>query len=1067
MPNPQTTAIPSNPSGAFGSGVQPDFSMSAFAKAATPMQGLSMPAAAAPAATATSPDFSMAAFQSAAAKSVPLNGPTSAPPSGLLQDATAGLAKGANDLVNLPFQAANYFAQNAGKPVVGERMNDGSFMGKIATPQDVANWKPTAAQAALANVVQKATAGPQALQDDSAKLAASPTGQAVSKYVNQANPQGGLGNAAYAAGEMLPFALAPEEGGPAFTARLAKLSALGAASGAAGYTGQDIGGDTGQIIGSIAGAATAQGLGIAASKGFGMLGEAMTDSLPLTAAQRAAKVNHVATQFGANEGESAASQVTRLTTPGVAVPLPGGAKDETVPLGVDGEIIPGSRPTTAQLTGNAGLANLEAARAREAGGNPLYSSRYSAQAGARAGAIANLEPLNSTPSQVGEFARESLDRINANNDAAQNAAMIVRDQSVARTGGELSAGDYGAQAQDKLIAAHQAASAQASRFWNDLDERNPTINVAPLKAGARDITDTLAATKRPISGAEQSIYDRAAGLEDDEPWAVVGGLRKDLGEQIRGAVDQNGLGTEARRRLVQLRSALDNATATAMERQAATDANNGVDPAEAWGQRLLRQDRGWDGAQADVEQRAAANSGLFNGAGGNPESLQGAGPSLRAGSEVSGLSQSSVISSASRPMGSDVGAGNGPPRDAASPQDVPSQSPITGAAWTQLDQDTYDAANAATFQKKQNFGNSTIGPIIGKKGVQPILNDAEVARKLFPGGVKSQDAAKRFYTTLGSDPDAPRIYQDLAAAHFRNFAVDSNGNISVNRAQTWLRNHGSGLDVTPGLREKFENPIKAQQTVNDATIAAKEQLKAFQKTELARMVGGDPVQHIGNVIEGGTSRAENLIAALQDKPDLQEAAKAAAARYINQRFTQHLLTGDQVNAQVTAGRLREFLTKRGNAVRTLMGDDAVNSLRRVVADYDRSNISRAGRTAGMGSPTGANIRQSATLSEPTTKLGKALEDKGGPIALLTALSGHPYVAAAATALKYPYKMLQASSRAKYETLLDEVLLNPKTAAEVLRETPGAPEARNRWSARIARLAYPGFATSINQRSNQP
>jgi hypothetical protein len=85
-----------------------------------------------------------------------------------------------------------------------------------------------------------------------------------------------------------------------------------------------------------------------------------------------------------------------------------------------------------------------------------------------------------------------------------------------------------------------------------------------------------------------------------------------------------------------------------------------------------------------------------------------------------------------------------------------------------------------------------------------------------------------------------------------------------------------------------------------------------------------------------------------------------------------------------------------------------------------------------------------------------LEDKGGPIALLTAISGHPYVAAVATALKYPYKMLQASARAKYEDLLDDVLLNPKTAAEVLRDPPSAPNARHAWSRRLYGQSIPAL-----------
>jgi hypothetical protein len=864
------------------------------------------------------------------------------------------------------------------------------------------------------------------------------------------------------AGEMLPFALAPEAGGAGLIARGAKAIGAGAVSGLGGYEGQRVGGTTGQVIGSLAGAITGQGLVGGAAHSLDLLSNAMADSLPLTAAQRATRVNQVVQLAGGNEGETAASQVGRMTAPGATVPLPGGAPGETIPLGQNGEIVPGSLPTTAQLTGNQGLANIEAARARDFSSSPLYNQRYTAQAQNRAQGMANLEPINADPSQVKSFAQETLDRINDNNDQAATAATALRNQGIQQAGGELGSEAYGADAQNALVAGHQTASALASKFWNDLDERNPTINVAPLKSGVQDITDSLAAAKRPIAPAEQSIYDRASQLNNVEPWAVVSGLRKDLGEQIRGANDINGLGTEAKGRLVQLRSALDDATSTAMDRQASEDMASNVQGPDAWANKIIAERQGWMQAKADAGQRATTGFQLPGTEEGVGSGVQGAGQIYGRGN-VPGSVSARGISSASGPLGSGNGEAIRSAGNAPSPQALPGELPVTGEPWTQYDQDQYDAANAATFQKKQTFENSIIGPIVGKKGVDARLNDAQVAKQLFPGGVKSKEAAQRYFTAAGNDPTAQNLYQDLAAANFRKYAVDDNGNINTQKAASWLGNHGSGLDQSPGLRAKFETPIAAQQTLNESLLRGQQELKSFQKTELGKLVNQDPVQYMGSMLSSpdAANRAQNFMSSLGNNPGLQEASKSAMARYINSRFVQNLLTGDQVNSQITAGRLRQFLAQRSDAIGSVMGPDSVNSLRRILADFDRGNASRLGRTAGMGSPTGANTVQSAALGAPTTKLGKAISDKGGPLALLSAIAGHPYVATAIAAVRPAYDAIQGHAMAKYHNLLDDVLLNPQTAKNVLRDAPTGARAKDAWKSRVLRSIYPDLAVSAD------
>src|SRR5690606_14130017 len=110
------------------------------------------------------------------------------------------------------------------------------------------------------------------------------------------------------------------------------------------------------------------------------------------------------------------------------------------------EIIPGSRPTAAQMTGDAGLASLEGVLARN---DDQFKSRLIAQREQQVQAqLAALDDVQNSgsPSAVPDYFNTRMRQLEEQADALQEAATRDARRAADELGPERSANEVGAQA---------------------------------------------------------------------------------------------------------------------------------------------------------------------------------------------------------------------------------------------------------------------------------------------------------------------------------------------------------------------------------------------------------------------------------------------------------------------------------------------------------------------------------------------------------------------------------------------------------------------------------------------
>jgi hypothetical protein len=473
--------------------------------------------------------------------------PSAKPDPGLLKSAAAGAMSGVQDVAD----AAKWAWTNASQPGLAE----------LSAADDPG--------VKASDLIPKASAPAQI--------------PGVTKFVQNNEPQTFGEKMAYGAGSMVPFALSQLVPGAdvaddagALT-RLGKmirdvpgLAASGAGSGAGGYEGQRfgqfVGGDEGGQIGGTVGSLVGGILPLASGYALSKTADALGDFVPLTKGMKTRQAARILAK-AAPDLPAARQAVTARLTPGATIQ----AGNRTVPLGPNGEILPGVAPTAAQLSGSSALARLAEGLKARGYGDSLIEAEQDQEAG-RAAAVRNLSPENGDTASLGDFVRRAQQQQDAKYQTQLATQNKGRDTALAQqpgASGEVAPYQAGQQFQGALSAGDQARAAATSRLFKALDDKNPTISMGPLSDTVKTISGGIAATKAgDVLPVEDSLLARAHDLaaSPDTDWAQVQQFRKEVNGAIGASTDRFGQATPATRRLTMLKSGIDDATASAVDR---------------------------------------------------------------------------------------------------------------------------------------------------------------------------------------------------------------------------------------------------------------------------------------------------------------------------------------------------------------------------------------------------------------------------------------------------------------------------------------------------------------------
>lgn len=223
------------------------------------------------------------------------------------------------------------------------------------------------------------------------------------------------------------------------------------------------------------------------------------------------------------------------------------------------DIVPGSKPTTFQATGDMGVGRLEdAARTRD---SQDFATRRGEQNSARVDALENAQRTGS-PEAVADFIRSDMASANARMDGAIEQARHRAWQETHGLGGHGDPQLYGNIIRRELNMAEEAARAEERELWNRVDPNGDLVaRTGPVQQAHNRVYGNLTeAAQTTLTEKERQLNGVIEGYGPSVPFREMTDLRSAVSAAMREERMANGR-SPAYGRLSRLRGDIETAIA--------------------------------------------------------------------------------------------------------------------------------------------------------------------------------------------------------------------------------------------------------------------------------------------------------------------------------------------------------------------------------------------------------------------------------------------------------------------------------------------------------------------------
>lgn len=678
-----------------------------------------------------------------------------------------------------------------------------------------------------------------------------------------------------------------------------------------------------------------------------------------------------------------------------------------------GELVPGSSPTTFQLTGDPGLGQLERATATK---NPdAFLTRRGDQNAARLDALTNIES-GGDPAAVGSFFRDQLDQIDQQMQVAHDAAATNARSATEGIGGSQAPDVLGEQARSAIQNSLDTAKANEGALWRAVDpDKTMSVTAAPVKQTFQSIYGAMTPEASiGLAPVEKQIGDIVSGYGQTLPLQNLVDLRSAVSTAMRDVRSPLQFNAGAYGRLSQLRGAVDDAISDSVTQRAAQEQRavqmGAMQPEDLMLERLRQE-------VSDYQRAKRAQ-------------LLG----------TSGGDSGGTLPGRARVFSGQVGAGDEAGRAAFGPQ---------GGAQSQgtfLDQATADrlkAATSATAERKQTFGAAPVSKILQRPGntMPYTLPAGGVSSASWKAGAGGADAINAI---VKASPEAIGPLKDMAAASLRSKAQD--GILTSKQLDVWKTQHAPALaaleKASPGATAPFENAAKAGDHLATIAQQRKDTLAAVERSAVGKLLKiddpSDAVKTIGSIFNraDAVKTMRGLAQAAAKDPAAMQGLRRAIVEHMESRLISNTEAGTSGQNLIKSDAFQTFLGKNGPALRQVFSDQEVGSMRAIAQDLKRANRSIAGSKLPGQSNTaqdtyGAHKGEQSLMSNIFTHtLGT-----GAGLALDHSLTGG---LAGAVGSHVVYALRSAGIRS-VDDLVKDAMLDPEIAKALLMKAPKRPD----------------------------
>lgn len=681
------------------------------------------------------------------------------------------------------------------------------------------------------------------------------------------------------------------------------------------------------------------------------------------------------------------------------------------------QIVPGSQPTTFQLTGDQGIGQMErGARTNNADG---FLDRASTQTRAQTSALAPTFEAGD-PNAVPAHLNDQFEAIQA--DAQQKvddhlaAAQAAADTATANPGQEVNA-----DALRGVLAKANAAAKEREGILHEAVDPNGTMvtETAPIGQKIADVYGKLSPTEAAfITPEERQFLGLAQQYGPTMPYREAAALSSQLAAAMRKEKATNQGSTPAYRRMTQLmggvKAAIGKTVTAEHAREMAGIAAGTIAPENTMAARL--QARVNEIANSGEQQQAA--TGLNGGA--NSQSIQSGQGAL------------------------DLGGGNTASQGG---EGFRAAGGTTGVAADGGFADRLGSANKATIDRKARFEKGVVGealypgPTVGTYRARA----SAVPGKLFQPGAKGYEAVKEYHAAAGARRDAVEPLQHAAMDALRG-KIGADGVLKQADLNAFKSRYSNALramdEVSPGFSSKFDSAPKA----TDAMLAAKAQrdraLKDYQAGAVGKIMkagsSDEVVTRVGDALKAkdGVTQTKALVAAAKENPDALAGLRTAAAQSMAKEFTSLHEAGTSGDRDIEGNRFRKVFEARKPALAEVLPPEDMENYEKVANDLDRTARSIRNR-ASAGPGTAGDLAQAEKAGghgghgSPSSFLGAVVtgaiighEVHGGA-------HGAAY-GGAAGAGSYLLKTLRSAGIHNRDAMVADALLNPDRARQYIK-----------------------------------
>jgi hypothetical protein len=345
----------------------------------------------------------------------------------------------------------------------------------------------------------------------------------------------------------------------------------------------------------------------------------------------------------------------------------------------------------------------------------------------------------------------------------------------------------------------------------------------------------------------------------------------------------------------------------------------------------------------------------------------------------------------------------------------------------------YRAAADATRQRADACNNQFVGPALQERGNLYRMPESRIPERFLssPEGIQAFLAAGGDRGTLGN-----ALVADLRAS-----ATNPDGTLNASKFASWQMRRGSALRAMPDVGQTLTTAAGAQQAVDQAGAAARQQALDYQRGAARHFLNAEPMQAVQSALSSRNPVADmgELAKFVAGDADAKAGLQRAVADYMNQRFIGNAEAGKTGIGAMRSETFQTFLRRNEMALSQVFAPDQMQGMRDIAADLQRSDRSVAGSKIPGQSNTAQDTAAQSRLSVLRGYLGHGATSAIAGLAgyLVGGVHGAIEGFGGAAIAKSMLDKMRAAGLERTDALLTEALLNPEIAQTLLtKASPG-------------------------------